>query len=199
MQPVSVALRAAQRPLRRQLSRSPTTPALRRTRLRFTGTAIETVEAAVLTRDVERNEVLKSSDVVIERRPKAEVGNDAASREPRGRHADAQGPARRPGAAGRRSRQAGSGAARPECHADLRSQPGSISPSAARRWTAAPKATSSACSICNPSAPCPAPWSAAARSRSRSPRRAFCRADTTSSIGAAETGAAVSRRQPATP
>src|SRR5258705_12775923 len=51
------------------------------TRLRFTGTAVETVEAAVLARGVERNEVLKSSDVVIERRPKAEVGNDIAPRE----------------------------------------------------------------------------------------------------------------------
>jgi flagella basal body P-ring formation protein FlgA len=51
------------------------------TRLRFTGTAIETVEAAVLARGVERNEVLKSSDVIVERRPKAEVGNDVASRD----------------------------------------------------------------------------------------------------------------------
>lgn len=51
------------------------------TKLRFTGIAIETVEAAVLARGVERNEVIKSSDVVIERRPKAEVGNDAASRD----------------------------------------------------------------------------------------------------------------------
>ena len=51
------------------------------TRLRFTGTAVETVEAAVLARGVERNEVLKSSDVLIERRPKAEVGNDAAGRD----------------------------------------------------------------------------------------------------------------------
>src|SRR3954468_20850970 len=51
------------------------------TKLRFTGTAIETVEAAVLARGVERNEVIKSSDVVIERRPKAEVGNDAAARD----------------------------------------------------------------------------------------------------------------------
>lgn len=50
-------------------------------KLRFTGTAIETVEAAVLARGVERNEVLKASDVVIERRPKAEVGGDAASRD----------------------------------------------------------------------------------------------------------------------
>jgi flagella basal body P-ring formation protein FlgA len=51
------------------------------TKLRFTGTAIETVEAAVLVRNVERNEVLKSSDVMIERRPKAEVGSDAATRD----------------------------------------------------------------------------------------------------------------------
>ena len=39
------------------------------------------MEAAILARDVERNEVLKSSDVVIERRPKLAVGNDAASRD----------------------------------------------------------------------------------------------------------------------
>jgi flagella basal body P-ring formation protein FlgA len=51
------------------------------TKLRFTGTAVETVEAAVLARGVERNEVLKSSDVLIERRPKAEVGNDATGRD----------------------------------------------------------------------------------------------------------------------
>src|SRR4051812_19101671 len=51
------------------------------TKLRFTGSAVETVEAAVLARGVERNEVIKSSDVVIERRPKAEVGNDAVGRE----------------------------------------------------------------------------------------------------------------------
>lgn len=50
-------------------------------KLRFTGTAIETVEAAVLARGVERNEVLKSSDVMTERRPKAEVGADVLTRE----------------------------------------------------------------------------------------------------------------------
>jgi flagella basal body P-ring formation protein FlgA len=49
-------------------------------KLRFTGTAIETIEAAVLARNVERGEVLKSSDVLVERRPKAEVGPDAAVR-----------------------------------------------------------------------------------------------------------------------
>ena len=51
-----------------------------RTKLRFTGIAIETVEVAVLARSVERNEILKSSDVITERRPKAEVGGDAALR-----------------------------------------------------------------------------------------------------------------------
>jgi flagella basal body P-ring formation protein FlgA len=51
------------------------------TKLRFTGTVVETVEAVVLARGVERNELIKSSDVVIERRPKAEVGNDVASRD----------------------------------------------------------------------------------------------------------------------
>ena len=51
------------------------------TRLRFTGSVVETVEAAVLARDVERNEVIKSSDVVVERRPRAEVGGDAATRD----------------------------------------------------------------------------------------------------------------------
>ena len=35
----------------------------------------------MLARNVERNEVLKSSDVVVERRPKAEVGGDAAARD----------------------------------------------------------------------------------------------------------------------
>jgi flagellar basal body P-ring formation protein FlgA len=51
------------------------------TQLRYTGTAIETVMAAVLTRDVERTEVLKASDIVVERRPRAEVGSDAAVRD----------------------------------------------------------------------------------------------------------------------
>ena len=51
------------------------------TKLRFTGVAVETVEVAVLTRGLERNDVIKASDVVVERRPKAEVGNDAAARD----------------------------------------------------------------------------------------------------------------------
>ena len=88
-------------------------------KMRFTGTAIETVEAAVLTRGVERNETIKASDVVVERRPKAEIGPDVAPPRPRGRHAGAQATARGPGAEDRRSRQARSGAARPGRHADL--------------------------------------------------------------------------------
>jgi flagella basal body P-ring formation protein FlgA len=51
------------------------------TKLRLTGTAIETVEVAVLTRDIERSEMLKSSDVAQERRPKAEVPGEAATRD----------------------------------------------------------------------------------------------------------------------
>ncbi len=50
------------------------------TQLRFTGSAIETVEVAVLTRSVERSDILKSADVIVERRPRAEVGSDAAAR-----------------------------------------------------------------------------------------------------------------------
>src|ERR1700728_5302056 len=51
-----------------------------RTKLRFTGIAVEMLEAAILTRNVDRGDVLKASDVVTERRTKAEVGNDAATR-----------------------------------------------------------------------------------------------------------------------
>ncbi|MCK1363236.1 flagellar basal body P-ring formation chaperone FlgA [Bradyrhizobium sp. 62] len=51
------------------------------TKLRFTGTAIETVEVAVLTRDIDRVDLLKASDVAVERRPKAEVTGEAASRD----------------------------------------------------------------------------------------------------------------------
>lgn len=51
------------------------------TKLRFTGTAIETVEVAVLTRDMDRVDLLKASDVAMERRPKAEVTGEAASRD----------------------------------------------------------------------------------------------------------------------
>jgi flagellar basal body P-ring formation protein FlgA len=51
------------------------------TRLRFTGTAIETIDVAVLTRNIDRTEMLKSSDITVERRPKAEIGGEAATRD----------------------------------------------------------------------------------------------------------------------
>src|SRR5581483_166045 len=49
----------------------------RRMPLRFSGTATETVDAAVLTRSVARGEILRASDVVVDRRPRTEVGGDA--------------------------------------------------------------------------------------------------------------------------
>ncbi len=48
------------------------------TRLRFTGAAVDTVEAVVLMRAIERNEIIKASDVTLERRPRIEVGRDMA-------------------------------------------------------------------------------------------------------------------------
>lgn len=42
-------------------------------RLRYTGTITETIEVPVLTRPANRGDVIKSSDVALERRPKAEV------------------------------------------------------------------------------------------------------------------------------
>jgi len=51
------------------------------TRLRFTGTAIEMVEVTVATRSIERGEILKTADVVVERRPKSEALYDPAPRE----------------------------------------------------------------------------------------------------------------------
>ncbi len=47
-------------------------------RLRYTGTAIETVETAVLTRSLERSEVIKATDITVERRPKSDVQGDVA-------------------------------------------------------------------------------------------------------------------------
>jgi flagella basal body P-ring formation protein FlgA len=49
--------------------------------LRFTGTVAETIEAATLTRSVRVGEILKASDVLMERRRKAEAGSEAISAE----------------------------------------------------------------------------------------------------------------------
>jgi len=51
----------------------------RRLPLRFSGTAVETAEAAVLTRALNRGETVKASDVTTERRPKAELAGDSLS------------------------------------------------------------------------------------------------------------------------
>jgi flagella basal body P-ring formation protein FlgA len=50
--------------------------AAKRLPLRFTGTVIETVEAAILTRAVARGDTIRESDLTVERRPKAEVAGD---------------------------------------------------------------------------------------------------------------------------
>lgn len=50
---------------------------VRRGALRFTGVATEVSEVAVLTRQVARGEVLRTNDVVIERRPKRELAGDS--------------------------------------------------------------------------------------------------------------------------
>jgi flagellar basal body P-ring formation protein FlgA len=51
----------------------PSSPTLHRQPLRFTGTAIETVEAVAVNRPVERGEVLQASDLTTLRRPKAQA------------------------------------------------------------------------------------------------------------------------------
>ena len=48
----------------------------RRMPLRFTGTVSETIETATLTRAIRPGEIIKASDVVMERKPRGEVGND---------------------------------------------------------------------------------------------------------------------------
>lgn len=48
----------------------------RRGSLRYTGTIVETVQAAILVRSIGRGETIKAGDVLSERRPKAEVGAD---------------------------------------------------------------------------------------------------------------------------
>jgi flagella basal body P-ring formation protein FlgA len=52
---------------------------VRRTPLRVTGTAVETAEAAVLVRSLERGEIMRAADLVIEPRPKSEVGDDVVT------------------------------------------------------------------------------------------------------------------------
>ena len=49
-----------------------------RTQLRYTGTAVETVEVATLTAPLARGQIIKAGDLAIQRRPRAEVGADTA-------------------------------------------------------------------------------------------------------------------------
>lgn len=51
--------------------------------MRFTGVAIETTAAAVVVRPIARGDVLRASDIAIERRPRTEVSSDAV-RDPQG-------------------------------------------------------------------------------------------------------------------
>jgi flagella basal body P-ring formation protein FlgA len=59
----------------------PGSAAARRLPLRFTGTVSETIDAVTLVRAVRAGETIKASDVVSERRPKAEVGNESLNPE----------------------------------------------------------------------------------------------------------------------
>jgi flagella basal body P-ring formation protein FlgA len=84
MRPIQVEPNAAAELLVARLSHDPRTgrfdvtfelpgsSAARRLPLRFTGTIGETFEAAVLVRAVAQGEVLKASDIALERRPKVE-------------------------------------------------------------------------------------------------------------------------------
>jgi flagellar basal body P-ring formation protein FlgA len=56
----------------------PSSPTLARQPLRYTGTAVETVEAAAVNRPVERGQVLQASDLTTLRRPKAQSTDFAA-------------------------------------------------------------------------------------------------------------------------
>lgn len=55
----------------------PGSEAAKRLRLHYTGTAILTTEVAVLTRPIARGEVIRASDLLIERRPKAAIPGGA--------------------------------------------------------------------------------------------------------------------------
>jgi flagella basal body P-ring formation protein FlgA len=51
-------------------------PGAARTTWRYTGTAVETIEAAVPTRALNRGDILRASDFAIERRPKSEFASE---------------------------------------------------------------------------------------------------------------------------
>lgn len=53
----------------------------RRMPLRYSGTAVETLEATVLVRSLNRGEIIKPSDLTTERRPKADISGEFISAE----------------------------------------------------------------------------------------------------------------------
>jgi flagellar basal body P-ring formation protein FlgA len=58
----------------------PGSAVLRRTPLRLSGRVIETAETAVLTRALDRGDLIRPGDFAIERRPRAEIGKDDIGR-----------------------------------------------------------------------------------------------------------------------
>lgn len=54
----------------------PGSASMRETPLRLTGTVIETAEVAVLSHSLKRGDIIRNSDLVLERRPRAELGDD---------------------------------------------------------------------------------------------------------------------------
>lgn len=57
----------------------PGSAAAHRMPLRFSGTAVETLEATVLVRSLSRGDVIKASDVALERRPKGDMSGEYVS------------------------------------------------------------------------------------------------------------------------
>ena len=97
----------------------PTGAATRGT-LRLTGRAAATAEVVTLARAIERGEVLKAADVVVERRPRAEVARDMITNPDQALGFAARNPhAAGPAAARRRPDAAGAGAAQRDGDAGL--------------------------------------------------------------------------------
>jgi flagella basal body P-ring formation protein FlgA len=54
-------------------------PGVRKAPMRLTGTAVETAESVTLLRPLARGEILRSSDVIVEKRPKSTVASDVVA------------------------------------------------------------------------------------------------------------------------
>ena len=96
------------------------TGATTRGTLRLSGQAAATAEVVTLVRPVDRGEVIKAADVVVERRPRAGVGRDIlTNRRSGGRVGRPQRHAAGPAAAHRRPDEAGAGSAQRDGDAGL--------------------------------------------------------------------------------